>query len=157
LLPVFAGPAMSAASWGGFGEYNDNGSHFRVWRAKTGYNLAEHDDLWVPSGSLPTGVTGVTGAEPALFGLDTTGKLVLLKQDQPPPIPPNISWDCPLLNTMPWYVQTTIPGHFSRLVVPANGGLSISPPMPTNNPVLRYASDAKGADCDNGIEPYEWQ
>lgn len=151
LLPMFAGPAMSAARWGGSGEHYDGGVHFRIW-ARTAYDLVSSTDAWYFSGTLPAGVTGVTGAEPALFGLDATGQLVLLKQDRHPPTPPSKWWNCPLFNDMPWYVQATVLGQFSRVVVPAT-----APPDPTGSPTLRYASTAIGPDCTPGARPYEWQ
>lgn len=151
LLRTFSGPGMSAVRWGGFGEHNDRGSHFRVWARTALDNLAEQTDAWFLSGAVPAGVTGVTGAEPSLFGLEATGQLVLLQQDRHPATPPNKYWNCTLFNDMPWYVQARVPGNFSRLVVPANGESH------ADNPSLRKFLDVPARDCGPGGLPYEWQ
>jgi hypothetical protein len=111
----------------------------------------EHDDAWFPSGLLPGGITGVTGAEPSLFGLDATGSVVVLTQPRPRPEPPRKYWDCPLNNDLAWQVATVRPGHFANLVAPANDSSTGSVP------VLALASQQHGRDCGSSGLPYEWQ
>jgi hypothetical protein len=80
LLESFWGPPFVAARWGGFGEANIHGVHYRIWRRQGDPPQIEHDDVWYDSGELPAGVSAVVGWEPRLYGIDGDGAVVLLNQ-----------------------------------------------------------------------------
>ena len=151
LLPAMDGPAMSAAQWGGRGEGNAAGKHFRVWRELNSLNPPGFQDRWLFSGLLPDGISGVAGAEPYLFGLDPAGAVALLLQPAQRPDPPRKYWDCALFNHLDWHVGATTSGHFGRLVV-------LSPRVYlAGSPSLGELRDNRGVDCGNNGLPYEWQ
>jgi hypothetical protein len=151
LLDTFVGPSMSAASWGSYGEANELGYHFRIWRGGASHDgvRKQSGDEWYDSGRLPAGITSVAGAEPNLYAVDAAGRVVQLGQPTPQPVPPRKVWDCPLQNSSAWSVVAGSPdAGYIRVVVPVSR--SYAPPANLSPPQL-------GDDCDQSGQPYEWQ
>ncbi len=141
----FTGPSMTALHPGSFAEGNELGDHFRIWHRD------ELRDAWYFSGTLPSGVTGVAGAEPSLYGVNAAGHVVLLAQ---PPHPPLLghAWDCPRQNTMSWQVAAESAGSYARVVIPVSGPAGSGPPSVALTP--------PGRNCPNhgpASVPVEWQ
>jgi hypothetical protein len=146
LFAVFAGPSVSALGERNghvFAEGNELGMHFRIWRIAG----RSPEDRWYMSGYLPSGLVGVTGAEPWLYAVNTAGHVVLLQQPYPGPTPPRKYYDCDRYNHLPWQVAAESDGSYGRVVVPVTGRGGM--PVVSRPPA--------GLDCDPEAEPYEWQ
>lgn len=149
LLGTFAGPSMSAAKWGWYGEGNERGYHFRIWRAPGYPNSYEHADAWYVSGRLPSGVTSVAGGEPFLYAVDAAGRVVRLSQPPPWWPGPKRTWDCSRQNTHAWSIAAASPDTgYARVVVPLSR--SSSQPVGLSTPHF-------GEDCNPEEDPWEWQ
>jgi hypothetical protein len=148
LLTDVEGPALSAVHWGRFGEGIWGRTHFRVWR-NGGYPTTEdHSDVWYISGQVLAAVTGVTGAEPDLYGLDGNGAVVWLRQDLYFEDPAR----CPLADRRRWLSAAHSPGRgFARVIAPArpmeDGGQGLAEAV-----VVRACRE----ELDDGPHPYEW-
>lgn len=141
LFTTFNGPVITAvAPESGYAVGTWDGIDYRVWRAPG----TTHDDVWYSSGSLPTGVNGVTGDGTMLYGVHAGGDIVLLTQRQ--------VTACRRANRANWQVSARAPGHFGRVVVPVGAGTQpvVAPPPPMDP---RLAPICGGS----SQSPWEWQ
>lgn len=148
LLGYFPYDRMSAFRAGSFGEANVPGMHVRIWQV--GFTDGMREFLGgevVPSGALPAGVRGVSGAEPTLYGLDGRGAIVRMHQ----PVPAD--WDCQLQATQPWRITARLAGAYTKVVRPAVG--TVHPrPVPT---ISGLPAEGEEKDCPMEPIPWEWQ
>jgi hypothetical protein len=146
LFTALHGPritAMAPASGYAIGVWG--GVNYRVWREP---DQPGHDDTWYASGELPAGVSDAIGDGTSLYGVDSGGGVVRLWQ--------STHAICRRYAGTPWLVRARVPGHFSRVVVPAGGdpaGPPVVEPTPPNGQLPSLL-------CGNGgstQRPWEWQ
>lgn len=146
LFLSFNGPVITGLSGRGFAVGAWNGTSYRVWR-NLGPAGGEPDDLWWPSGRLPAQVSGVVNDGDALFGVDSNGGIVLMRQREDP--------ICLLYNMGPWVEGASVAGSYARVVVPVRDGqagppaVALPPPMSVRGFTI----------CGHGgtWAPWEWQ
>ncbi|MEV4313854.1 hypothetical protein [Actinocrispum sp. NPDC049592] len=138
LFTLLHGPVITALAKD-YAVGNWDGMEYRVWREP---GSATHDDVWYPSGQLPEGVHDVTGDGTLLYGVDSSG-LVLLTQTQFP---------CRAANRTDWRPSSGVAGQYSRLIAPVGGDAapSVASPPPGDPRLVRI--------CGGSIDrPWEWQ
>jgi hypothetical protein len=142
LIAILTGPVIIALV-SGYAVGIVDGVNYRVWRDQSDSTRVDG----YPSGALPAGVHAVTGDGTWLYGVDSSGGMVLLAQPWYP--------TCQRFNGSPWQVAAEVPGYFSRMVVPVSAEPgeppAVAPPPPTNP--LQDDPTCSGA---NG-SPWEWQ
>jgi hypothetical protein len=144
LFSAFHGPGITAVAPDlGYAVGVWDGVNYRVWRESG----VVHDDAWYASGSLPVGVSDVTGDGTLLYGLAADGGVVQLRQRQ--------SGACHRFMGAEWFVRATAPGRFSRVVVPVSGGAG--PPAVGSTPPLNPLSGPLCGGGGSNQSPWEWQ
>ena len=139
-LMLFGGPWITSVRWGSFAETNSATYHLRIWRQ----DPAHLDAVAWRSGYLPPGVTGVVGAEPALYGLNGGGHVVRLEQTIK-------GYLCDRVQDVAWHVIAESGGSYTRVIVP------VRLPFGGTTPSVAVDPGDDLPDCPRDDTPWEWQ
>jgi hypothetical protein len=109
-----------------------------------------YDEFWTRKGILPTGVTGVVNDTHSLYGLSASGEVVSIwaqSQCECDPLTAN--------GQRTWTVTGTVPGQYSRVILPLTTGSGALPQV--NPPPCAVRPLPDECRLDLGESPWEWQ